>query len=1548
MSPAMSSRNAGSAIVPPASRPSASSAQSGPPAVGADPCQCGPVVGSTTGSFSGISCGPPVSDAFRSQVRRNGSSDPGKGRGGAKLGKGSIGIRVHAGQVDQRRVRPCLPISPSTVSGHPGAVREQTTGPTSSSTVLVCPKTEDGQTLRSMSPCKVSGRSSAVLFQARKGNPTANLATLVQPKGLAMDVAVTVSDPAGQSGNHHGRTSSASYVRPPGGGKTGEGTLKGEAAGSLYDKLNLSKESISCARASDAAECTSTVAGGGPKEASEGTNCHGCRTSEQKVNHSIRMGCDGGEACEYWLCLTCFARWKGKSGSEAFFCCVHEGNEWCPCQSRYHPARDDLPSTLDKSVQAKKGAMGTDVHEHGNKGAVGATIFKLPAPTTATPSTAPALDPSHTRVTNSKGSTTYSVCTSLGSLRVAVVKTDSTLTCSQRYCRCIKTLNSAARISAVMTGGGPHSAPLAHCSHAEVVLEQEASSASIPPADAALCGAAFESALERVPTGTFDDNILRAMRQRTDRAAEERVPLLVGMGDTKWFAVREGAKFDGDMIGGWAHVKWERDGGTNFFQCKANNGRPCSDSLSKRVSGRCVHAAIVAVHIFDQYGEELEQNHPMRDAKFGHNAGTSGVKEGDAGDLEFASYTQREDPVGFDKKMAMLRMIMSLYKFPVEEPSLKKEAYGRDKIRVHGRVCLGCGRAYDQLPDSSATLLAQGPQGPDVRLVKLERRECRGCNLGGWAGDDIYEDGVFNYNGKLVIEVRILYQLRRAVRAGVQVQAWVRIFLQPRLDDIRWLASKRNRILASRIQDDSFHAVVQEAYFAFEALRQHPYDFVSYLHGRNPELLCMNDSAQMATDDICTAEFEVARVERYVDTDLQHALVIISMISKMVFRSRLRWVTEAAPTFGPHNRVSNLMLRTQRESMAPEGSPEYGDAGALMRALGGDTIGDLSGKSFDDLKTIYRLCFPGGEGIGRYPGKSALLRCFKDLRTIAGIRAAGGECSKSFIGRTTTGVGELFASDGVVCAHVLQLVAESPADTVDMMAHLMVQPCLLTTNEPCTVAPIAEKLYPGLLENAGALPRNAEGEVSLAGMQHLGAYPHQFPDDRHVKRPPDGFPSTPASLASGTDPVRHVDNAYALFARANTSRAVQAHVDFRALLERAAAFEERKRQSRAAAAAGNGAGGVDDTSCSPTLMCEFAVKCLKSLHADGRYAMSLFEVVLVFALWFRAAGYEAVDDGTTVPEAGGGEGGADGILPERAMIDFSKSELFSISSFFMRVLRVAVGSVAKTPGLDMEAPEFFTDDVLFDLEQGITETALPLRRLEDVVKLFHKEKVSYITDHLGAADDRLRERAHALVQAGVGFGVTEHSVKELQMALSQDSLGGGVDENGRVAGYSISFNFKRVCSFGEYGHFYAGRRVGLWLAPDGPHKRNHQGPCGAMYGGLARCPQLTGVECGVHIYGRSKNTKDMSGVSGLGFDALVFNVTLTNEVENAAINRKTCDLAVTRAVKHPHDRLRACCSEVWICGRCFCDSPLMRSFGEDGRLRLTRTDESQSDWTERT
>lgn len=89
--------------------------------------------------------------------------------------------------------------------------------------------------------------------------------------------------------------------------------------------------------------------------------------------------------------------------------------------------------------------------------------------------------------------------------------------------------------------------------------------------------------------------------------------------------------------------------------------------------------------------------------------------------------------------------------------------------------------------------------GAELRVVKVERKDCKRCNLTGWAGDDIYEDGVFNYNNNVVLELPLLYAIRRVVSAGTPVSTWVRTFLKALLDDLTWLdASEETRALASR------------------------------------------------------------------------------------------------------------------------------------------------------------------------------------------------------------------------------------------------------------------------------------------------------------------------------------------------------------------------------------------------------------------------------------------------------------------------------------------------------------------------------------------------------------------------------------------------------------------------------------------------------------------------------------------------------------------------------------------------------------------------------
>ncbi|CAN0357126.1 unnamed protein product [Ectocarpus sp. 6 AP-2014] len=348
-------------------------------------------------------------------------------------------------------------------------------------------------------------------------------------------------------------------------------------------------------------------------------------------------------------------------------------------------------------------------------------------------------------------STTFSVCTALNQLRVSVVKANNVFMCSRGECRKVEQLRAAAGRQ-----GDTNPALADRCQHADVVRKAEVSSQSIPTATACLNGdGEFENALASVPPGTFNEKMVRAMQRRYARAKEEGVPVLVRLAETAWFAVRDGVTFQRNVIGGWGHVKTRSDttdGSGHMFQCK------------------------------DTDGVEYEPD------------GDMGVKEGDRdANMGFAWNIQREDEALFGERMAMARKIIAVYKFPIEEPQLKDGTYGRDKIHVNERICTGCRTPYEVLPDTDAILVGQGAA---LRIVDVERKKCNTCNLRGWAGDNFLEDGVFNYNENIVVELRVLYQLRLAFRAGTPVSTWLRTFLQPRLDNMDWL--EQNPMLASR------------------------------------------------------------------------------------------------------------------------------------------------------------------------------------------------------------------------------------------------------------------------------------------------------------------------------------------------------------------------------------------------------------------------------------------------------------------------------------------------------------------------------------------------------------------------------------------------------------------------------------------------------------------------------------------------------------------------------------------------------------------------------
>lgn len=140
--------------------------------------------------------------------------------------------------------------------------------------------------------------------------------------------------------------------------------------------------------------------------------------------------------------------------------------------------------------------------------------------------------------------------------------------------------------SAATTGGDTDTALPPRCVHAQAVHD----TVELQLATPLLTGLEdVERALTRLPQEAFSLKIMEGIRTRARRAQEEGVPLLVGLGDTGWFAVRDSATFNRTVIGEWAHVKYVRGGSSVRIQCKVRERlvvsvRWCNVNLEGRTS----------------------------------------------------------------------------------------------------------------------------------------------------------------------------------------------------------------------------------------------------------------------------------------------------------------------------------------------------------------------------------------------------------------------------------------------------------------------------------------------------------------------------------------------------------------------------------------------------------------------------------------------------------------------------------------------------------------------------------------------------------------------------------------------------------------------------------------------------------------------------------------------------------------------------------------------------------------------------------------------------
>lgn len=229
------------------------------------------------------------------------------------------------------------------------------------------------------------------------------------------------------------------------------------------------------------------------------------------------------------------------------------------------------------------------------------------------------------------------------------------------------------------------------------------------------------------------------------------------------------------------------------------------------------------------------------------------------------------------------------------------------------------------------------------------------------------------------------------------------------------------------------------------------------------------------------------------------------------------------------------------------------------------------------------------------------------------------------------------------------------------------------------------------------------------------------------------------------------------------------------------------------------------------------------------------------------------------------------------------------------------------------------------VERKHTET-LPLR-------LLSSECISYSVFATSALHSRAESTCFeaGVVRIGIGFGNGVHSAKALQIALSTNEPRLSADADGKVPGFGLSFNVSTLADHERKrkANPHTGEVSAVLLDPDDPHESNHGEQCRKRFAGSSTYKQLN-VNSHEQNHGRRKHY--LPSPNNLKLDRFSFCVTLLNELENERINRRTMDRAVGRVSHHDRRNVSVCCLQIWTRGRCFCLTPLIRSFDDFGRL----------------
>ena len=145
----------------------------------------------------------------------------------------------------------------------------------------------------------------------------------------------------------------------------------------------------------------------------------------------------------------------------------------------------------------------------------------------------------------------------------------------------------------------------------------------------------------------------------------------------------------------------------------------------------------------------------------------------------------------------------------------------------------------------------------------------------------------------------------------------------------------------------------------------------------------------------------------------------------------------------------------------------------------------------------------------------------------------------------------------------------------------------------------------------------------------------------------------------------------------------------------------------------------------------------------------------------------------------------------------------------------------------------------------------------------------------------------------------------------------------------MSFNLPTE-DFVRRPHPFNGTTVGKQA-----HEANHGEACRKSHAGLSTCRQLWGFNLNSHEQDNSKKSRYKSSLNNMTLGRFSFFATLFSELENSRLNRWTMDRILGSCDDHSRNS-RSCMAQMWVCGRCFCSNPLVRTFDVLGRLIVSR------------